>query len=143
MTDEEEFAARSQLKWTRAGDAGIWLYRRRRMGRVVPDKDYPGMWRSVKIDGILSDVAGAKPTSWERQENYNGLGLWLGWGRHIRPKWTMRANQNSVLTEDLWSVASRIFTNTETPLPSSNILIGDFAPILHPCSRIGGLAPVL
>jgi hypothetical protein len=31
MTDEEEFAARSQLKWTREGDAWILLYRRRRM----------------------------------------------------------------------------------------------------------------
>ena len=57
MTDEEEFAARSRLKWTRAGDAWILLYRRGRMGRVVPDKDHPGMWRSVKVDGILSDVA--------------------------------------------------------------------------------------
>jgi len=57
MTDEEEFAARSQLKWTREGDAWILLYRRRRMGRVVPDKDHSGMWRSVKVDGILSDMA--------------------------------------------------------------------------------------
>ena len=48
MTDRKEFAARSQLKWTREGDAWILLYRRRRMGRVVPDKDHPGMWRSVK-----------------------------------------------------------------------------------------------
>ena len=57
MTDEEEFAARSQLKWTREDDAWILLYRRRRMGRVVPDKDHPGMWRSVKVHGILSDTA--------------------------------------------------------------------------------------
>ena len=56
MTDEDEFAARSQLKWTREGDAWILLYRRRRMGRVVPT-DHPGMWRSVKVDGILSDTA--------------------------------------------------------------------------------------
>ena len=47
MTDEEEFAARSQLKWKREGDAWILLYRRRRMGRVVPT-DHPRMWRSVK-----------------------------------------------------------------------------------------------
>ena len=57
MTDKEEFAARSQLKWTREGDAWILLYRRRRMGRVVPDKDHRRMWRSVKVDGILSDTA--------------------------------------------------------------------------------------
>ena len=56
MTDEEEFAARSQLKWARDGDAWILLYRRRRMGRVVPDTDHQGMWRSVKSSG-LSDMA--------------------------------------------------------------------------------------
>ena len=28
MTDEEEFSARSQLKWTREGNAWILLYRR-------------------------------------------------------------------------------------------------------------------
>ena len=57
MIDKEEFSARSQLKWTREGDAWILLYRRRRMGRVVPDTDHPRMWRSVKVDGILSDTA--------------------------------------------------------------------------------------
>ena len=57
MTDDEEFAARSQLKWAREDDAWILLYRRRRMGRVVPDKDHSGMWQSVKVDGILSDTA--------------------------------------------------------------------------------------
>ena len=56
MTDKEEFAARSQLK-----DAG-----RRRMdialsppanGPRGPRQEPPGMWRSVKVDGILSDTA--------------------------------------------------------------------------------------
>ena len=36
MTNEEEFSARSQLKWTREGDAWILLYRRRRMSRAAP-----------------------------------------------------------------------------------------------------------
>ena len=45
MTDEEEFAARSQLKWQRDGDVWILLYRRKRMRRLVPGKDHPGMWR--------------------------------------------------------------------------------------------------
>ena len=57
MNDEEEFAARSQLKWTREGNAWILLYRRKRMGRVVPDKDWPKMYQSVKADGRLSDMA--------------------------------------------------------------------------------------
>ena len=55
MTDDEEFAARSQLKWQRDGNVWILLYRRKRMGRVVPD-DHPGMWRSVKSNG-RSDLA--------------------------------------------------------------------------------------
>ena len=54
MTDEGEFAARSQLKWAREDDAWILLHRRRRMGRVVPDTDHPRMWRSVKVDGLLA-----------------------------------------------------------------------------------------
>jgi hypothetical protein len=57
MTDEEEFAARSQLEWAREGDAWILLYRRRRNGPSGPDKDHSGMLRSVKVDGILSDMA--------------------------------------------------------------------------------------
>ena len=57
MTDEDEFAARTQLKWTREGDVWILLYHRRRMGRVMPDPEWPSMWRSVKVDGILSDSA--------------------------------------------------------------------------------------
>ena len=44
--------ARSQLRRTREGDAWILLYRRRRMGRVVPDKDHAGMWRSVKVTNV-------------------------------------------------------------------------------------------
>ena len=55
MTDDEEFAARSQLKWQRDGNVWILLYRRKRMGRVVPD-DHPGMWSSVKSKG-RSDLA--------------------------------------------------------------------------------------
>ena len=48
MTDEEEFSACSQLKWTREGDAWILLYRRRRMGRVAPTRTTPACGESVK-----------------------------------------------------------------------------------------------
>jgi hypothetical protein len=37
VTPEEEFAARSQLRWQRVGDEWVLLYRRRRIGRVVLD----------------------------------------------------------------------------------------------------------
>ena len=56
MIPEEEFAARSQLKWQRDGDAWILLYHRRRMGRVVPDPAKPGMYRSLK-SGDFSDIS--------------------------------------------------------------------------------------
>ena len=57
ITDEQEYAIRSKLKWQHDG-AGAWvlLHGRRRMGRVVPDAAYPSMWRSVKSRG-LSDMA--------------------------------------------------------------------------------------
>jgi hypothetical protein len=59
MNHEEEHAARSLLKWQRV-NALEWnlFYRRKRMGRVIADKDCPGMWRSVLPDGgTLSDMA--------------------------------------------------------------------------------------
>ena len=56
MTDDEEFAARSQLKWQRDGGDWILLYHRRRMGRVVPDPAQPGMYRSLK-SGDFSDIS--------------------------------------------------------------------------------------
>ena len=55
-TPEEEFAARSQLKWQRDDDKWVLLYRRRRMGRVVPDPANPGMFRSLKF-GDFSDIS--------------------------------------------------------------------------------------
>ena len=36
LTDEQEYAARSQLRWRRDGDAWLLLCGRRRMGRVTP-----------------------------------------------------------------------------------------------------------
>ena len=83
MTDEEEFSARSQLKWTREGDAWILLYRRRRMGRVVPDKNHPGMWRSVKVDGILSDAANL---SWSKDNVMTQAIREVAWNAANDPK---------------------------------------------------------
>jgi hypothetical protein len=61
MTDfyEAEFAIRSQLTWKRDGDNWVLWHRRRRrkVARVVPDATYPGMYRSVRSDGRLSDMA--------------------------------------------------------------------------------------
>jgi hypothetical protein len=45
------------LAWRRDGDGWLLVFGRRRFGRVVPDQKYPGMWRSVKPGGQLSDMA--------------------------------------------------------------------------------------
>ena len=55
-TDEQEYAIRSQLKWRRDGADWILMHGRRRLGLVVPDNRYPGLFRSVKSQG-LSDVS--------------------------------------------------------------------------------------
>ena len=58
MTPEEEHAIRSQLKWKRDGSDWVVLLRGRRpLGRVTPDYQHPGMWRSPKSDGRMSDMA--------------------------------------------------------------------------------------
>ena len=45
------------LQWDRDGDCWLLRLGRRRLGRVVPDAKWPGMWRSVMPDGSLSDMA--------------------------------------------------------------------------------------
>ena len=47
----------SGLQWKRDGADWVLFCNRRRMGRVVPDSKYPGMWRSVKSNRQLSDMA--------------------------------------------------------------------------------------
>jgi hypothetical protein len=57
MSIDLEYACRSRLKWKRDGSDWVLLCGRRWMGRVVPDSDQPGMYRSVKSGGRLSDMA--------------------------------------------------------------------------------------
>jgi hypothetical protein len=45
------------LAWRRDGVDWILLHRRRRMGRVLPDDQHRGMYRSVLSRGRLSDMA--------------------------------------------------------------------------------------
>jgi hypothetical protein len=51
------------LKWKRAGSGWRLFDGKRRFGRVVPDAERPGMWRSVMSGGRLSDMANL---SWAR-----------------------------------------------------------------------------
>ena len=45
------------LVWRRDDAGWVLLYKRRRMGRVLPDNQHRGMYRSVLSRGRLSDMA--------------------------------------------------------------------------------------
>jgi hypothetical protein len=59
LTAAAEYAIRSKLQWKRDGAAWILFYNKRRIGKVVPDDQWPGMFRSTKAGGRLSDMANA------------------------------------------------------------------------------------
>jgi hypothetical protein len=44
-------------RWRRVGPEWQLYLGKRRLGRLVPDGKYPGMWRSIMPDGSLSDMA--------------------------------------------------------------------------------------
>ena len=80
LIDQLEYAIRSQLKWKRDGADWVLYRRGRRMGRVVPDANYPGMYRSVKSGGCLSDMANL---SWSKDAVMSAAIRELEWeGRH-------------------------------------------------------------
>ncbi len=45
------------LRWQRDGNSWLLLHGRRRMGRVVPDSQYPDMYCSMLDRGRRSDMA--------------------------------------------------------------------------------------
>jgi len=45
------------MHWIREGADWVLKFNRRKLGRVFPDSRYPGMWRSRRADGQLSDLA--------------------------------------------------------------------------------------
>ena len=45
------------MQWIREGTDWVLKFNRRKLGRVSPDDRYPGMWRSRRADGQLSDMA--------------------------------------------------------------------------------------
>jgi hypothetical protein len=55
MTSRRSSSA--SLVWKRDGTGWLLLAGRRRFGRVTPDPNVPGMWRSVRDDGRPSDYA--------------------------------------------------------------------------------------
>jgi hypothetical protein len=55
--DTQEYALRSRLRWRRDGTDWVLFFNNRRMGRVMPDGQFPGLWRSQKSGGRRSDMA--------------------------------------------------------------------------------------
>lgn len=47
----------NKFAWRREGDGWLLLNRRRRFGRVIPDQNHPGMWRSLKSRSESSELA--------------------------------------------------------------------------------------
>jgi hypothetical protein len=78
------------------------------MGCVVPDKDHSGMWRSVKVDGILSDTA---KLCW--------LDVWAASLINV-PLWSLLAVMN---VEAMWLAKSAAVWSAQHPFvlfPSVN-----------------------
>jgi hypothetical protein len=50
-------AVPTALRWKQSGPDWVLLAGRRRLGRVVPDPKYAGMWRSRCERGQLSDMS--------------------------------------------------------------------------------------
>jgi hypothetical protein len=61
LTDQQEYAARSQLKWKRDGIDWVLFYRRRRMGRVAPG-DYDSNISRAK-DRVLAQAV--REVAWD------------------------------------------------------------------------------
>jgi len=64
-------AAPTDLQWRRSGAEWILYRGKRRMGRVIPDGKYTGMWRILLPSGRLSDMANlswAKSLAFEAAE---------------------------------------------------------------------------
>lgn len=100
---EERRRARKALAWQRDGDDWILLAGRRRLGRVVPDPKYPGMWRSVKSDGQLSDLANL---SWAKNAVLNAAERELAW----------EARQSRAITPSKSQQIAPVFESRSSPM---------------------------
>jgi hypothetical protein len=76
--DAQEYALRSLLRWRRDGKDWLLFFNRRRLGRVVPDLQFPGLYRSEKSAGRRSDQANL---SWTKDSVMAGALRELSWER--------------------------------------------------------------
>jgi hypothetical protein len=106
----------SSLTWRRDGDSWVLLAGRRRPGRVVPDAEHPGMWRSVKSRGRLSDMANL---SWAKNAVLVAAERELEWeAQHQAATTPIKAQQ----TGGVFTPASPLVSQSEPAaisLPSS------------------------
>src|SRR5215813_14274930 len=66
------------FRWKRDGDGWRLFVERRQFGRLVPDKEHPGMWRCVMPNGRVSDLANL---SWARRAVMESAARELEWER--------------------------------------------------------------
>jgi hypothetical protein len=58
----------TDLTWRQDGNGWLLTAKRRKFGLVIPDGEYPGMWRPVLSGGRLGDMANlswCKSVTWD------------------------------------------------------------------------------
>ena len=94
------------LTWHRDGADWILLAGRRRFGRVIPDSQYPGMWRSRLSGGQLSDMANL---AWAKNAVLVAAELELEWEERQRAaNHPSKCPENRGVFEDAASPAAQI-----------------------------------
>jgi hypothetical protein len=88
-----ECALVRQLTWRRHGTGWRLFAGRRRIGNVVPDGKYPGMWRSTKSGGRMSGMANL---SWAKNAVLEEAIRELEWEAHQRCAITPSKSQQIV-----------------------------------------------
>jgi hypothetical protein len=73
----------AKLNWKRCGADWLLFYGKRRMGRVVPDQKYPGIYRIALPSGRLSDMANL---SWAKSHALVAAEREIDYEREISPR---------------------------------------------------------
>jgi hypothetical protein len=104
------------LAWHRDGADWILRHNKRRMGRVVPDHEHPGMWRSLKSGGRVSDMANL---SWAKNAVLEAATRELEYEAHHRPVITPPKPQQIAHAFDSGPPGIRFPVTLAPTLPSS------------------------
>jgi len=105
------------LTWHRDGADWILLAGRRRFGRVIPDSQYPGMWRSRLSGGRLSDMANL---AWAKNAVLVAAERELEWEEHQRAaNHPSKCPENRGVFEDAASPVAQTNERIAVTTPSS------------------------